>query len=185
VGHDSIGREAPLLAAEGLRWWVRQAARDAHLRPGLTKTEREELKRLQREDVDLKRAKSCARRRRCSHRRSSTAERSDGDLHRSAPGNLRSRADLRGAAEVFVRRIVGWWVSPSLAPNFVLDSLEQAIYDRCGEDVADLVHHSGGRGTYRCTIPNGWAKKYRCSGPKDGGACTGNGAANQLLEVVV
>jgi putative transposase len=48
--------------------------------------------------------------------------------------------------DVFARRIVGWRVSSSLATDFVLDALEQAIYDRCGADVEDLVHHSD-RGT--------------------------------------
>src|SRR5438552_3096361 len=35
--------------------------------------------------------------------------------------------------DVFARRIVGWRVSASLHTDFVLDALEQAIYDRCGE----------------------------------------------------
>ena len=48
--------------------------------------------------------------------------------------------------DVFARRIVGWRVSSSLVTDFVLDALEQAIYDRCGDDVAGLVHHSD-RGT--------------------------------------
>ena len=48
--------------------------------------------------------------------------------------------------DVFARRIVGWRVSASLATDFVLDALEQAIYDRCGDGVGDLVHHSD-RGT--------------------------------------
>lgn len=51
--------------------------------------------------------------------------------------------------DVFARRIVGWRVSASLATDFVLDALEQAIYDRRGtgvEGVEDLVHHSD-RGT--------------------------------------
>jgi len=48
--------------------------------------------------------------------------------------------------DVFARRIVGWRVSSTLATDFVLDALEQAIYDRCGTDVRDLVHHSD-RGT--------------------------------------
>jgi putative transposase len=47
--------------------------------------------------------------------------------------------------DIFARRIVGWRVSASLATDFVLDALEQAIYDRRG-DLADLVHHSD-RGT--------------------------------------
>ena len=48
--------------------------------------------------------------------------------------------------DVFARRIVGWRVSSSLVTDFVLDALEQAIYDRCGTGVEDLVHHSD-RGT--------------------------------------
>jgi putative transposase len=44
--------------------------------------------------------------------------------------------------DVFARRIVGWRVSTSLVTDFVLDALEQAIYDRCGEGVDGLVHHS-------------------------------------------
>jgi putative transposase len=48
--------------------------------------------------------------------------------------------------DVFARRIVGWRVSSSLATDFVLDALEQAIYDRCGAGVDALVHHSD-RGT--------------------------------------
>jgi transposase InsO family protein len=48
--------------------------------------------------------------------------------------------------DVFARRIVGWRVSSSLATDFVLDALEQAIYDRRGTGVDELVHHSD-RGT--------------------------------------
>jgi len=44
--------------------------------------------------------------------------------------------------DVFARRIVGWRVSASLRADFVLDALDQAIYERCGEDVGDLIHHS-------------------------------------------
>jgi putative transposase len=48
--------------------------------------------------------------------------------------------------DVFARRIVGWRVSASLQTDFVLDALEQAIYDRRGETADGLVHHSD-RGT--------------------------------------
>src|SRR5262245_9141802 len=48
--------------------------------------------------------------------------------------------------DVFARRIVGWRVSSSLATDFVLDALEQAIYDRGDAMPSGLVHHSD-RGT--------------------------------------
>jgi putative transposase len=48
--------------------------------------------------------------------------------------------------DVFARRIVGWRVSASLRTDFVLDALEQAIHNRRGVGVIDLVHHSD-RGT--------------------------------------
>jgi putative transposase len=48
--------------------------------------------------------------------------------------------------DVFARRIVGWRVSASLATDFVLDALEQAIYDRYGAGADTLIHHSD-RGT--------------------------------------
>lgn len=41
---------------EALRRWVRQAERDRGQQPGLTTNEREELKRLQRENGELRRA---------------------------------------------------------------------------------------------------------------------------------
>jgi transposase InsO family protein len=48
--------------------------------------------------------------------------------------------------DVFARRIVGWRVSASLATNFVLEALEQAIYDRRRAGIEALIHHSD-RGT--------------------------------------
>jgi putative transposase len=48
--------------------------------------------------------------------------------------------------DVFARRIVGWRVSASLRTDFVLDALEQAIYDRRAAGINELVHHSD-RGT--------------------------------------
>jgi len=42
--------------------------------------------------------------------------------------------------DVFARRIVGWRVSNTMSTDFVLDALEQALYDRRPTDI--LTHHS-------------------------------------------
>jgi len=44
--------------------------------------------------------------------------------------------------DVFARRIVGWRVAASLATDFVLDALEQAIHARRDDPITGLVHHS-------------------------------------------
>jgi transposase len=46
---------------ETLRRWVQQAERDAGERPGLTTEERQRLKELERENVELKRANEILR----------------------------------------------------------------------------------------------------------------------------
>ena len=47
--------------AETLRHWVRQAERDSGKRPGLTSSERERLKELERENRELRRANEILR----------------------------------------------------------------------------------------------------------------------------
>ncbi len=51
----SVGEKLGV-TAETLRRWVRQAERDRGERPGLTTDERQRLKALERENVELKRA---------------------------------------------------------------------------------------------------------------------------------
>src|SRR5262249_32701247 len=66
-GHDSqwaaIGSIAEKIGcrAETLGRWVRQAERDAGTRPGLPTEERERLKQLGRENVELRRANEILR----------------------------------------------------------------------------------------------------------------------------
>ena len=44
--------------------------------------------------------------------------------------------------DVFARRIVGWGVSKTMTTDFVLDALEQALYDRQPDPEDALIHHS-------------------------------------------
>jgi transposase InsO family protein len=43
---------------------------------------------------------------------------------------------------VYARRIVGWRVSSTMRTDFVLDALEQALYDRQPGSSDSLIHHS-------------------------------------------
>ena len=44
--------------------------------------------------------------------------------------------------DIFARRIVGWRVSRSMQTEFVLDALEQALYERQPDKDGSLIHHS-------------------------------------------
>ena len=59
-----------------------------------------------------------------------TAVRLRGGHPRTASATWRGFVYVAFVIDVFARRIVGWRVSPSLRTDFVLDALEQAIYDR-------------------------------------------------------
>ena len=50
--------------------------------------------------------------------------------------------------DVFARRIVGWRSSTSMKTQFVLDGLDQAIWQRKPPDNRSLAHHSDRRSQY-------------------------------------
>ncbi|SDB72966.1 Integrase core domain-containing protein [Belnapia rosea] len=62
--------------------------------------------------------------------------------------------------DTFARRIVGWRVSRTAYPGFVLDALEQALHDRRPVQGTRLVHHSdrGVQGGFR------WLSQHRGGG---------------------
>ena len=86
--------------AETLRKWVRQAERDAGGRRGLTTSELERLKELERENRELNRANETLRKASAAFARAELdRDRGDGGLHRWASGGVRGRANLRRAAD--------------------------------------------------------------------------------------
>jgi putative transposase len=84
--------------------------------------------------------------------------------------------------DVFARRIVGWRVAASLRTDFVLDALEQAIYDRCGRDVTDLVHHSD-RGTQYLSMR--YTERLTDAGIEPSVGSRGDSYDNALAESVI
>src|SRR5512134_596977 len=84
--------------------------------------------------------------------------------------------------DVFARRIVGWRVSASLATDFVLDALEQAIYDRRGTGVEDLVHHSD-RGTQYLSMR--YSERLAEAGIEPSVGSRGDSYDNALAESVI
>jgi putative transposase len=84
--------------------------------------------------------------------------------------------------DVFARRIVGWRVSPSLHTDFVLDALEQAVYDRCGEVPVGLVHHSD-RGTQYLSIR--YTERLADAGIAPSVGSRGDSYDNALAETII
>jgi transposase InsO family protein len=84
--------------------------------------------------------------------------------------------------DVFARRIVGWRVSVSLVTDFVLDALEQAIYDRCGAGADDLVHHSD-RGTQYLSMR--YTERLADAGIEPSVGSRGDSYDNALAESVI
>ena len=86
-------------ATETVRTWVRRAEVDAGKRPGVTTQEAEELKRLKRENAELRRANEILKAAAISSRGNSTPAIADPRVHRRAAGRgPRGRVDLPGPA---------------------------------------------------------------------------------------
>jgi len=84
--------------------------------------------------------------------------------------------------DVVARRIVGWRVSNSLRTDFVLDALEQAIYDRCTDVGGDLVHHSD-RGTQYLSMR--YTERLADAGIELSVGSRGDAFDNALAETVI
>jgi transposase InsO family protein len=84
--------------------------------------------------------------------------------------------------DVFARRIVGWRVSASLVTDFVLDALEQAIHERCGDGLDDLIHHSD-RGTQYLSMR--YTERLADAGIEPSVGSRGDSYDNALAESVI
>ena len=84
--------------------------------------------------------------------------------------------------DVFARCIVGWRVSSSLRTDFVLDALEQAIYQRCGDGASDLIHHSD-RGTQYLSMR--YTERLADAGIEPSVGSRGDSYDNALAESVI
>ena len=83
--------------------------------------------------------------------------------------------------DVFAKRIVGWRVSSSMQTDFVLDALEQALYDRQpGLDDA-LVHHSD-RGSQYVSIR--YTERLAQAGIEPSVGSRGDSYDNALAETI-
>jgi len=83
--------------------------------------------------------------------------------------------------DVFARRIVGWRVSTSMRTDFVLDALEQALYDRQSGNTGALIHHSD-RGAQYVSIR--YSERLAEAGIEPSVGSKGDSYDNALAETV-
>lgn len=83
--------------------------------------------------------------------------------------------------DVFARRIVGWRVSTSMRTDFVLDALEQALYDRQSGNTGKLIHHSD-RGAQYVSIR--YSERLAEAGIEPSVGSKGDSYDNALAETV-
>jgi transposase InsO family protein len=84
--------------------------------------------------------------------------------------------------DVFARRIVGWRLSSSMHTEFVLDALEQALYDRQPERNEQLVHHSD-RGSQYVSIR--YTERLAEAGVEPSVGSKGDSYDNALAETII
>lgn len=83
--------------------------------------------------------------------------------------------------DVFARRIVGWRVSRSMQADFVLDALEQALYDRRPDGNSSLIHHSD-RGSQYVSIR--YSERLAEAGIEPSVGSRGDSYDNALAETI-
>lgn len=83
--------------------------------------------------------------------------------------------------DVFSRRIVGWRQSSSMHTEFVLDALEQALYDRKPSDDGSLTHHSD-RGSQYLSIR--YSERLAEAGIEPSVGSKGDSYDNALAETI-
>lgn len=82
--------------------------------------------------------------------------------------------------DVFARRIVGWQVSRSMQTDFVLDALEQALYERQPE-TNGLIHHSD-RGSQYVSLR--YTERLAAAGVEPSVGSRGDSYDNALAETI-
>jgi len=83
--------------------------------------------------------------------------------------------------DVFARRIVGWRQSSSMRTDFVLDALEQALYDRRPQRDGALIHHSD-RGSQYVSIR--YSERLAEAGIEPSVGSKGDSYDNALAETI-
>jgi putative transposase len=83
--------------------------------------------------------------------------------------------------DVYARRIVGWRQSSSMRTDFVLDALEQALYDRQPQRDDALIHHSD-RGSQYVSIR--YSERLAEAGIEPSVGSNGDSYDNALAETV-
>ena len=84
--------------------------------------------------------------------------------------------------DVFSRRIVGWRASSTPRTDLPLDALDQALYDRAGQGLEGLIHHSD-RGVQYLSI--WYTDRLRDYGVEPSFGSVGDSYDNALAESVI